>query len=145
MALHFSTRGMDVSTMRMGTISVLFMTYFLTQSIHSVNTFLKNIFHVATNVEGKQTIFLLLKLTEMTRKERNQKRKEDLRKFMSGVIYLKNTFFSTCLSKLQLLNVLKRHMLVTQLCLTLCNPMDYSLPGSTVHGNFQAKEKQTKE
>ena len=28
---------------------------------------------------------------------------------------------------------------VTQLCLTLCDPMDYSLPGSSVHGIFQAK------
>ena len=28
---------------------------------------------------------------------------------------------------------------VTQLCLTLCNPMDYSPPGSSVHGIFQAR------
>ena len=28
---------------------------------------------------------------------------------------------------------------VTQLCLTLCDPMDCSLPGSTVHGIFQAR------
>ena len=28
---------------------------------------------------------------------------------------------------------------VTQSCLTLCNPMDCSLPGSSVHGTFQAK------
>ena len=27
---------------------------------------------------------------------------------------------------------------VTQLCLTLCDPMDYSLPVSSVHGIFQA-------
>ena len=27
---------------------------------------------------------------------------------------------------------------VTQSCLTLSNPMDYSLPGSSIHGNFQA-------
>jgi len=27
---------------------------------------------------------------------------------------------------------------VAQLCLTLCNAMDYSLPGSSVHGVFQA-------
>ena len=27
---------------------------------------------------------------------------------------------------------------VAQLCLTLSNPMDYSLPGSSVHGIFQA-------
>jgi len=26
-----------------------------------------------------------------------------------------------------------------QLCLTLCDPMDCSLPGSSVHGNFQAR------
>ena len=25
-----------------------------------------------------------------------------------------------------------------QLCLTLCNPMDFSLPGSSIHGIFQA-------
>ena len=29
-------------------------------------------------------------------------------------------------------------VLVTQLCLTLCNPMDCSLPGSSVHGVSQA-------
>ena len=27
---------------------------------------------------------------------------------------------------------------VAQLCLTLCDPMDCSLPGSSVHGIFQA-------
>ena len=26
-----------------------------------------------------------------------------------------------------------------QSCLTLCDPMDYSLPGSSVHGIFQAR------
>ena len=29
--------------------------------------------------------------------------------------------------------------LATQLCLTLCNPIDYSLPGSSIHGIFQAR------
>ena len=29
--------------------------------------------------------------------------------------------------------------LVTQLCLTLCDPMDCSLPGSSVHGDSPAK------
>ena len=29
--------------------------------------------------------------------------------------------------------------LVTQLCLTLCDPMDCSPPGSSVHGIFQAR------
>ena len=28
---------------------------------------------------------------------------------------------------------------VTQSCLTLCDPMDWSLPGSTIHGIFQAR------
>ena len=28
---------------------------------------------------------------------------------------------------------------VTQLCLTLSDPMDYSLPGSSVHDIFQAR------
>ena len=28
---------------------------------------------------------------------------------------------------------------VTQLCLTLCDPVDCSPPGSSVHGIFQAK------
>ena len=31
------------------------------------------------------------------------------------------------------------HVWVTQLCLTLCNPMDCSLPGSSVHGILQAR------
>ena len=30
-------------------------------------------------------------------------------------------------------------VLVTQMCLTLCDPMGYSLPGSSVHGNFPGK------
>ena len=29
--------------------------------------------------------------------------------------------------------------LVAQFCLTLCDPMDCSLPGSSVHGGFQAR------
>ena len=30
-------------------------------------------------------------------------------------------------------------VLVAQLCLTLCDPMDCSPPGSSVHGLFQAR------
>ena len=30
-------------------------------------------------------------------------------------------------------------MLVAQLCLTLCDPMDCSPPGSSVHGTLQAR------
>ena len=31
------------------------------------------------------------------------------------------------------------YAVVTQLCLTLCDPMDYILPGSSVHGILQAR------
>ena len=34
---------------------------------------------------------------------------------------------------------IKVKVLVTQLCLTLCDPMDCSLPGSSVHGILQAR------
>ena len=30
-------------------------------------------------------------------------------------------------------------VLITQLCPSLCDPMDYSLPGSSVHGILQAR------
>ena len=33
----------------------------------------------------------------------------------------------------------KACVLVAKLCPTLCNPMDYSLPGSSVHGILQAR------
>ena len=35
--------------------------------------------------------------------------------------------------------ILKVKVLVTQSCSTLCNPMDCSLPGSTVRGILQAR------
>ena len=38
-----------------------------------------------------------------------------------------------------ILSVLKYESEVTQLCPTLCDPMDCSIPGSSVHGIFQAR------
>ena len=35
--------------------------------------------------------------------------------------------------------VVKLKMLVTQSCLTLCDPLDCKLPGSSVHGILQAR------
>ena len=35
--------------------------------------------------------------------------------------------------------VFSLHAKSLQLCLTLCNPMDHSLPGSSVHGILQAR------
>ena len=34
---------------------------------------------------------------------------------------------------------MKVKVVVTQSCPTLCNPMDYSLPGSSVHGILQVR------
>ena len=36
-------------------------------------------------------------------------------------------------------DIQKVKVLVTQSCLTLCDPMDYSPPGSSVHGMLQAR------
>ena len=47
--------------------------------------------------------------------------------------------FSTCFSVLSdFLFTVKETCLCAQSCLTLCNPMDYSPPGSSVHEIFQA-------
>ena len=43
------------------------------------------------------------------------------------------------LSKLAELSDGKVKVKVTQSCLTLGDPMDYSLPGSSIHGIFQAR------
>ena len=37
------------------------------------------------------------------------------------------------------INSLRREREVSKSCLTLCDPMDCSLPGSSVHGIFQAR------
>ena len=37
------------------------------------------------------------------------------------------------------LPILKVDVLVAHSCLTLCSPMDYSLPGSSIHGVLQAR------
>ena len=39
----------------------------------------------------------------------------------------------------QLANAPQKHSEVAQLCLTLYDPMDCSLPGSSIHGIFQAR------
>ena len=35
--------------------------------------------------------------------------------------------------------IYSKYVIVTQLCLTLCDPMDCNLPGSSVHGIFQTR------
>ena len=39
-----------------------------------------------------------------------------------------------------LTNTRKKKSEVSQLCLTLCDPMDYSLPSSSIHGTLQARK-----
>ena len=41
--------------------------------------------------------------------------------------------------KLQTISLMKVKVLITQSYPALCNPMDYSLPGSSVHGILQAR------
>ena len=51
---------------------------------------------------------------------------------------LGNTIGVGCHFLLQCLKV-KSESEVAQLCLTLCDPMDGTLPGSSIHGIFQAR------
>ena len=44
-----------------------------------------------------------------------------------------------CKALLGTLSSMKVKVLVTQSCPTLCNPMDCSLPGSSVHGILQTR------
>lgn len=62
----------NVSTVKMGTISVLGMTYFLIQSRKAINVFLryKIFYHVLTNIEEKQRFFSPLNLLEMTKERK---------------------------------------------------------------------------
>ena len=54
----------------------------------------------------------------------------------SGIVYyVTNQCVSVCVCVCARI----RACLVAQSCLTLCNPMDCSLPGSSVHGIFQAR------
>ena len=59
-------------------------------------------------------------------------------------IYYCNTFFPNYTSSIHIVNNLESRKRVkwseaTQLCLTLCDPMDCSPPGFSVHGIFQAR------
>ena len=47
---------------------------------------------------------------------------------------VKGIFMACCLWE-----KLTQRLLFTQLCPTLCDPMNYSLPGSSVHRIFQAR------
>ena len=54
-------------------------------------------------------------------------------------ISYKDILYSTRTIDTQITNYEKVKVLVAQLCLILCDPMDCSLPGSSVHGILQAR------
>ena len=59
---------------------------------------------------------------------------------MTNIIKLKSTFFYLFLFNIFIFNIrLSAVCSVAQLCPTLCDLMDYSPPGSSVHGIFQAR------
>ena len=51
------------------------------------------------------------------------------------ILLLQSPYFFYCIMMVKS----EVKVLVTQLCLTLCNPMDYSLPGFSVRGDFPDK------
>ena len=61
----------------------------------------------------------------------------------NGMIYLKwwkgRTTIKNTLPSNTLVQMWKVEVLITQLCLTLCDPMDYSLPGTSVRRISQAR------
>ena len=67
----------------------------------------------------------------------NKQRKSRKKEF--GFIFLSLTFTTTKHICWMDILVGRRSVEVTQLCPTLCNPVDYSLPGSSVHGILQAR------
>ena len=52
--------------------------------------------------------------------------------------YVKSIIFESFVNRLQVCNTLHAGSVV-QLCPTVCDPMDCSRPGSSVHATFQAR------
>ena len=71
-----------------------------------------------------------------------QKRRQAIRYGLDQTCYILTCFahwFSMCIYGQWWFICSHSCCLVAKLCPTLCNPMDYSLPGSPVHGIFQAR------
>ena len=61
-------------------------------------------------------------------------------RFLKMLLQLQENIFKAMFYLLKKVRVNKGEQSeVSQLCLTLCGPMDCSLPGSPVHGIFQAR------
>ena len=56
-----------------------------------------------------------------------------------GCMYAYDWFTSLASRQRNIINQLRTRAQSLQLCLTLCDPMDYSPPGSSVHGILQAR------
>ena len=82
-------------------------------------------------------VFLLGSSNEILREKRfyNLSRKINIKQHVQSFIYKQMKFYKLLLQCMKV----KSEREVTQLCPTLSNPMDCSLPGSSVHGIFQAR------
>ena len=60
-------------------------------------------------------------------------------KLLAGSLHHRHVFSSHTYLIFKNLKIQKRWHLVCAKCLTLCDPMDYSPPGSSVHGILQAR------
>ena len=56
-----------------------------------------------------------------------------------GFFVLLRLMISTTSKNVKKVDSLEVEVLVTQLCPTVCDPVDYSPPGSSVHGTLQAR------
>ena len=64
---------------------------------------------------------------------------EDLKKAMEKMQEMFTKDLQELKSKQTKMNSILKRSEVAQSCLTLCNPMDCSLPGFSIHGIFQAR------
>ena len=63
---------------------------------------------------------------------------ESLQNYTNELIYKTEADSFTDFESKHMVTKGERYVLVTQLCLTLCNSMDYSMPDSSFHGILQA-------
>ena len=59
--------------------------------------------------------------------------------YLRLLIFLPAILIPACASSSPAFRMWWKESEVAQLCPTLCDPMDYSLPGSSIHGTFQAR------
>ena len=89
--------------------------------------------NLRTTKESKNLLLLGTRLTSCTEIDENRNHTE---------FYWQRLYFEKCINNQNYSNFKCEELPeneVTQLCPTLCEPMDCGLPGSSVHGIFQAR------